>query len=143
MSGRMLVLITLVLWGAIPILDKKGLSGEHVAPLSGLFIRIVAALAAFLVFSCFHREVFRGVAAVSWRAMAFFAASGICSALLAQYSYYEALKDQNVSRLFPVLFGGTPVVTAILGVVVLGEVLTASAVVGLGFIVLGSVLLMR
>lgn len=80
---------------------------------------------------------------MSWRALGFFAISGIGSAFLAQYCYYEALKDQSVSRLFPVLFGGTPVVTALLGVLILGEAMTLTSGLGLVLIVIGSLLLLR
>lgn len=134
--------ITMVLWAVIPILDKQGLSGEKVPPLVGMALRLLAAGAAFVPLLLWRADLRAGIAAASWRAIATFAASGIISMLLAQITYYHALAGGTVTRLFPVLFGGAPVLGLVLAATLLGEKITAQIVAGGALVAIGSAILL-
>jgi uncharacterized membrane protein len=133
---------TILLWGTIPILDKLALSQPGVAPLVGIAIRAtsVALLSAPLVW-IFHDPT-RWRADFNLFAVLCFAASGVVSLLLAQYCYYNLLKDADVSRIFPFLFGASPLVTMVLGYLCLGETLQLKHLIGAAFIIAGSLMLL-
>lgn len=137
-----LTLVTIVLWGLIPIFDKLALTHFSASPLVGIAIRTVgvSVLAVPLAISV-------GKAGTSLKAMppvaiALFLASGIVSLLLAQYSYYSLLQRSEVSRVFPFLFSAAPVVTMVIGVFGLGESLNLKQVLGACLVIGGGLLLL-
>ena len=79
---------------------------------------------------------------VSSASLLWFGASGVVSLVLAQVTYYALLKDQQVARTFPLLFGAAPVVSILLGVLVLGEKLALKQVLGTALVIAGSLLLL-
>ncbi|MBI3039191.1 EamA family transporter, partial [bacterium] len=87
-------------------------------------------------------DIRKGFREMSWESFGIFSASGIISMIIAQFFYYEALKDKEVTRLFPVLFGGTPVITMILGCLILGEKVTILSGVGGALIIAGSIMML-
>ncbi|MBP7633227.1 DMT family transporter [Candidatus Ozemobacteraceae bacterium] len=136
------ILITLVLWGLIPIFDKMALDAKKIPPFIGIGIRVsVAALGLVpLLYAAPHLR--EGWNSIGMRQFLAFAASGIISLIIAQFFYYEALRDSQVSKLFPLLFGGAPVVSIFLGWLVLGEKISGMTAAGGVLITLGSILLL-
>lgn len=136
------ILITLILWGLIPIFDKMALDAKKIPPFVGIAIRIsVAALALLpLLYAAPHLR--EGWNSLGMRQVVAFAASGIISLVIAQYFYYEALRDSQVSKLFPLLFGGAPVISMFLGWLVLGEKISSMTAAGGVLITLGSVMIL-
>ncbi|HEY9070806.1 MAG TPA: DMT family transporter [Candidatus Ozemobacteraceae bacterium] len=135
------VFLTLMLWGVIPIFDKLALDTKRIPPIIGICLRISAAVIVLAPLLLTMPQLREGWSALSLRQGLAFAASGIISLVIAQYFYYEALKGSQVSRLFPLLFGGAPVVTMILGWLFLGETITAATATGGLLITFGSALM--
>lgn len=136
------ILITLVLWGLIPIFDKLALDAKKIPPFIGIGIRVSVAVLALLPFLYAVPDLREGWNGLGARQFLAFAASGIISLIIAQYFYYEALRDSQVSKLFPLLFGGAPVVSMLLGWFVLGEKISGMTAAGGVLITLGSILLL-
>lgn len=136
------VFVTLVLWGLIPIFDKLALDAKKIPPLIGICIRVSVAVLALLPLLFAAPHLREGWSELPMRQLLGFAASGIISLVIAQYFYYEALRDTQVSKLFPLLFGGAPVVSMVLGWLVLGEKISALTAAGGVLITVGSVLIL-
>lgn len=143
MKADAAIYVTLVLWGIIPLLDKIGLSGEKVEPAAGLFIRLLAAGILIVPLTLGLPTLRSSLESVSLRGWLIIALSGIISLVLSQYFYYSALKAGDVSRLFPLLFGGAPVITLAAGWLFLGEAVSLVHFAGCLLIVSGTVLLLR
>ena len=148
-STWLLTGVTVLLWGLIPLLDKLALNQFHGSPLVGIAVRaasvaLVAVPAAWSV--GWGRQLGGGGLANSralpWQALLLFAASGIVSLLISQYAYYRLLQRSDVSRVFPFLFSAAPVVTMVLGVLVLGESLTVRQIMGAALVIGGGLLLL-
>ncbi len=140
MSGRLAVGLTFVLWAIIPIVDKLALAGRK-APPAGVVARLLVAVGVLLPVLALSSEVRESLAGLDRREWLAFGASGVLSLLLAQYCYYQALRDHAVSTLFPFLFGGAPVLTMVLAWAVLGEPAGWRTGAGGGLIFLGCLLL--
>ncbi|MEB3198541.1 MAG: EamA family transporter [Candidatus Sericytochromatia bacterium] len=138
----LLTLVTVLLWGLIPIIDKLALNHQATSPLLGITIRACAVAVLALPALALSGNGWQALRQVPPSALALFAASGIVSLLLAQYTYYALLKQADVSRLFPFLFAAAPVVTMVLGVVYLGETWRARQVLGAILVILGGILLL-
>jgi transporter family protein len=130
-------LLTAALWGAATVLDKLALA--RLQPIVGVLIRSVAiSVAALAVAGATIRErVWEGIDARTWF---FIIASGMCSGLIGQWTYYKALKYAEASRVVPIV-GGYPLIAFILAVLVLGESLTAQKLCGAALVVAGIILL--
>ncbi|MNS15713.1 EamA-like transporter family protein [compost metagenome] len=141
-STLALTLITIVLWGIIPILDKLALSQFQASPLVGIAIRAagVAVLAVPLAFGL--AEGGKSIRAMPPAAIALFIGSGVVSLLLSQYTYYKLLQQANVSRVFPFLFSAAPLVTLVIGVLFLKEPLTLKQAIGAVLVIGGGLLLL-
>jgi uncharacterized membrane protein len=142
MGTKSYLLLTMILWGIIPILDKQGLSGEHVSPIAGMTIRVIAGVVGLIGWwLLFPSTSFTEWHGFSWQGAGLLALSGFLSMVIAQFFYYEALKEHKVSVLFPVLFAGAPVLASILGVFFLQEKMSWLAMVGCFLISVGSCLM--
>jgi drug/metabolite transporter (DMT)-like permease len=145
-----LTAITVFLWGLIPILDKLALARFSGHPLIPIAVRVwsVALLVVPLAWVLARGGSWRAWlgpttgAGVTWVPVALFAASGVVSLLLAQFAYYRLLQQADVSRVFPFLFSAAPVVTMLLGVLVLHETLTLRQLAGAVLVIGGGLLLL-
>lgn len=150
LSTIALTCLTVLLWGGIPILDKLALARFTGHPLVGIAIRAgaVAVLVVPVAWMVARGGASRGLtdgqdhAASPWVAYGLFAASGIVSLLLSQFTYYRLLQRADVSRVFPFLFSAAPVVTMVLGVLVLQENLTLRQLLGAALVIGGGLLLL-
>lgn len=137
-----LVLVTTLLWGLVPVFDKLALSRAADSPLAGVAVRLAAAALVglpLLFAAAGGAGAFRRIPPTAW---GWFAASGLASLVVAQIAWYALLKDAQVSRTFPFMFAAAPVVTLLLGVLVLHEPLTLRQVLGALLVVLGGALLL-
>lgn len=136
-----LALITILLWGTIPVVDKLALTHYAASPLVGIAIRAgsVAILAIPLALTVGRADHATGTMPTS--AIALYVASGVISLLLAQYTYYRLLAQTEVSHVFPLLFAAAPLVTIGLGVAFLGESMSLKQALGAALVILGSLLL--
>ncbi len=128
-----LLVATAVLWGATPIIEKIGLA--RVDPLVGVTVRSTIVTAGLLILT-FLMGKGRDLLAVDGRTLVIFGASGMMAGLLAMWTYYTALKMEATSKIVPIA-ACYPLVTVLLGVLILREGITLSRVIGTALIVSG------
>jgi transporter family protein len=128
-----LLIVTALLWGTTPILEKIGLA--KVDPLVGVTVRSIIVTAGLLVLT-FVLGKGRALFQLDGKSLAFFGASGVMAGLLGMWTYYTALKLEATSRIVPIA-ASYPLVTAILSALILGEGLTLPRLIGTGLIVSG------
>lgn len=132
-----LLVITMLLWGTTPLMEKVGL--REVDPLIGVFLRsfaVVAVLAVIFLFTGRYGELAR----VSPRNIALFAGSGIMAGLIAMWTYFYVLKSGMMSQVVPIT-ASYPLITAMLAFLVIGENFSVQRVVGIIMTVIGIVLI--
>jgi transporter family protein len=137
-----LMLATIVLWGVIPLIDKLAVGHTAVSPLVGIAIRAAAVAVLAVPLAFVAGDAGQGLRALPWRVIGLYAASGVVSLLLAQYTYYTLLKQADVARVFPLLFAAAPIVTVVLAILLLGESLTPRQALGTLLIVGGGLLML-
>ena len=131
-----LLVVTMLLWGTTPLLEKIGL--KEVDPAIGVFIRsaaVVIVLALFLLATGRFQEL----AKVSMKNYAIFAATGVMAGLLAMWTYFYVLRSGMISQVVPIT-ASYPIVTAALGILILGEAATPQRILGIVLTVIGIVL---
>lgn len=127
------VLLTVLLWGIAPVFDKLGVA--KVRPEVATAIRsftVLVCIAGYLVVSGLARQVI----SVDLRSVALIAAGGIVAGLLAQVTYFYAMKAEQASWVVP-MASSYPVVTLLVAVVLLGEKLNLAKAVGTLMVVAG------
>jgi transporter family protein len=128
-----LLIITALLWGTTPILEKIGLA--RVDPLIGVTVRSIIVTAGLLILT-FVLGKGRALFQLDVKSVVFFGASGVMAGLLGMWTYYSALKLEATSRIVPIA-ASYPLVTALLSALILGEGLTLPRLIGTGLIVSG------
>lgn len=133
----LLALITAVLWGQAPILEKIGLKG-NIGPLTGVIIRSFSvSVAAFCTLLFLKRVPLLFQA--NLRDVIFIVAGGILASFLGMWTYYTALKQGPASMVVPVA-AIYPLIALILSVIFLHETLSWARVAGIALVVLGVIL---
>jgi transporter family protein len=128
-----LLVITAILWGATPILEKIGLA--KVDPLIGVTIRSTVVTVGLLIITLAMGKG-KALMEVDTKGFSLFGASGVMAGLLAMWTYYTALKAGATSKIVPIA-ACYPLVTALLSVLILREGVTFSRVMGTALIVSG------
>ena len=128
-----LLVITAILWGATPILEKIGLA--KVDPLIGVTIRSTVVTVGLLIIT-FVMGKGKALMEVDGKGFLLFGASGVMAGLLAMWTYYTALKVGATSKIVPIA-ACYPLVTALLSVLILREGVTLPRVMGTALIVSG------
>jgi transporter family protein len=129
----LLLIVTTLLWGFTPILEKVALT--KVDPLVGVTIRSALVTAGLFVLT-FLVGKGKALMEVDGRSFLLFGASGMMAGLLGMWTYYAALKMEATSKIVPIA-ASYPLVTALLSVLILREEVTLPRVVGTAFIVIG------
>ena len=129
----LLLIVTTLLWGSTPILEKMGLT--KVDPLIGVTIRS-AIVTAGLFLLTFLLGKGRALMELDAKSIFLFGASGMMAGLLGMWTYYGALKIEATSKIVPIA-ACYPLVTALLSVLVLKEGITLQRVIGTALIVSG------
>ncbi|OPX93125.1 MAG: EamA-like transporter family protein [Syntrophorhabdus sp. PtaU1.Bin002] len=132
-----LLLTTMLFWGTTPLLEKLGL--EEVDPLAGIFIRSLAVTAVLFVFYLFTGRLHE-LAKISGRNVILFTASGILAGFLGMWTYYYLLKMGMTTKIVPIV-ASYPLITALLGILILGEEVTLQRIVGIVLTIFGIVLI--
>ncbi len=133
MTTTLLLLITALLWGSSPIIEKIGLG--KIDPLTAISIRSFAITAILLIFLTVTGKI-RDIFAVDIKYVAIFAASGFLAGLLGMWTYFGALKLSPTSKVVPIA-AVYPLVTAILSVLILKEGVTPLRLAGTLLIIAG------
>jgi len=134
--AAVLLVITMLLWGTTPIIEKLGL--REVDPLTGVLIRsLVITIILLVIFIAKGRM--HELANVGLRNFSLFAASGIMAGLVAMWTYFYVLKGGATSKIVPIA-AAYPLVTALLGIFILKEEVTVQRLVGIVLTIVGIVL---
>jgi transporter family protein len=131
-----LLIVTTLLWGATPILEKIGLA--KVDPLVGVTIRSAIVTVGLLIIT-FLMGKGRALTELDGKSILLFGASGVMAGLLGMWTYYTALKMESTSKIVPIA-ACYPLVTALLSTLVLKEGVTFPRIIGTALIVLGILL---
>ena len=137
MTVYYLALLTALIWGTVPILEKIGL--REAPPLAGLVIRSAGVIIGLICLFFFYSP-WGEFAKMSGKAILCLALGGFLASFVAQLIFYHALKIGNVSRVVPIA-GTYPLIAFILGILVLGEKLTIPKTIGACLVVIGALLL--
>jgi bacterial/archaeal transporter family protein len=135
----LLLFITMLFWGATPLLEKMGL--KEVEPLTGILIRSGAITIVLLVVYLFNGRIHE-LTKISFKNYSLFTASGIMAGLIAMWAYYYLLRTGMTSKIVPIA-AAYPFITAILSIVVLGEQVTFQRIIGIGFTIAGIILIQQ
>lgn len=131
------VILTVLLWGSAPIFEKIGLS--KASPYQAIIIRslvitslvLLGALVGGRLSSAFKLDA---------KTLVFVIIGGLFAGLLGQLTYFMALRRSEASKVVP-LTAAFPLVTAILGVVVLKESFSIEKLIGVLLVIIGAMLL--
>jgi len=129
----LLLVVTTLLWGATPILEKIGLT--KVDPVVGITIRSTVAAVGLLILTLLLGRG-RALIEVDGKGLLLFGASGLLAGALGMWAYYAALKMEATSKIVPIS-ASYPLVTALLSVLILREGVTLPRVIGTALIVIG------
>ena len=128
-----LLILTALLWGATPIMEKKGL--ETTSPIVGLAFRNLAIIICVFITVLVMGKT-KELISTPPKTMLLFAATGIIAGFLAMLTYFGALKLGATSKIIPIS-ATYPLVTALLGILILGEQATLFRILGAGLIIGG------
>lgn len=131
------VILTVLLWGSAPIFEKVGLS--KATPYQAVVVRsLVIAILVFFgaIVSGRFTEAFR----LETKTLVFVIIGGLFAGLLGQLTYFNALKGAEASKVIP-LTAAFPLVTTVLGVVILNESFSWEKLAGVMLVITGAVLL--
>lgn len=131
-----LLIITMILWGATPLLEKIGL--KDVDPLTGVLVRSVAVTTVLLFIFLITGRISE-LSKLSLKSVTLFSASGILAGLIAMWTYYYVLKSGMMSKVVPIA-AAYPLITAIIAVFVLREGITPQRIIGIIVTIIGIIL---
>lgn len=138
MKAFYFALMTAVVWGIVPILEKMGVA--RIAPLAGVFIRSCGVVIGIFIMAIFNNQAVRIALKADPRTIFLLVLGGFMASIVGQIFFYNALKIGEVSKVVPIA-GIYPLVAFLLGVIFLGETFTAVRLGGVIFVVLGLFLL--
>ncbi len=124
--------VTALIWGVVPLLEKVGLT--KIPPMIGLFYRCFGVVLGFMMLGFILKTQQVKVADV--RGALFLVLGGFLASFLAQICFYHSLQLGEMSRVVPIS-ASYPLIAFILGVVVLGEPLSFLKVLGAVLVVAG------
>lgn len=137
MESIVYILLAVVFWGLAPVFGKLGL--EKIDPLLAISIRAIG-LSIIIVIVLLFTGRWQEISSVDTRSGTLILLEGIFAGLLGHFAYYFALKTGEISRTV-LLVRGAPIITVLLGIMILGEKLSWSEVGGMILIISGSVLI--
>lgn len=138
MKAFYFAIITAVVWGFVPILEKMGLT--RIMPAAGLLIRSFGVIIGAAILAIFNSQAFRIALRAEPRTIFFLAFGGFMASILGQIFFYNALKIGEASKVVPIA-GVYPLVSFLLGIIFLGETFTLTKATGVMFVILGLFLL--
>lgn len=132
-------IVALVFWGMAPVFGKLGL--QNVDPLAALTVRTTGVTAAVILVAAFSGKL-TSLSAVGFGNVALLLGEGIFASVLGHYAYFYALKTGNTTGVVPVA-AAYPVLTAVLGWLLLRESMTPGRAAGIALVIAGVFLIRR
>jgi transporter family protein len=123
-------------WGVAPIFEKWSLL--RASPLTVLTVRSVF-VSATLIIVCLLTGQLQDLRRVDSSLFLLIAMGGVLGSLVGLFIYFWALKQELASTIVPVA-GSYPLITALLGILLLGESLSPQRLLGAFLVVLGVIL---
>ena len=138
MRAEIWAALTAVCWGAGSMLEKKGVHLGSLAPIMGTTLRTAFSLLllAAISYPLWSQARTAGIKSISLIAVG----GGVMAGGLGIVFLYTGLKHGNLSSVMTIAFCLAPVVSAILGFLVLRERLTPPQLVGIVLCVSGAAL---
>lgn len=127
-------LLTALVWGFVPVIEKFGLA--KVAPLVGLFYRSLGVIVGIILLWAFQSKDIRASFSSFHPGLLYLMGGGLLASVIGQICFYFALKNGEASRVVP-LAAAYPLITFILGLIFLGEKITWAKVIGILCIIAG------
>jgi len=141
MKSFYFAILTAVVWGITPIIEKIGLTSKTMDPVAGVIFRSIGSfLAGVILFFIVLKYFPSSLKNVEHKAIYFLMTGGILASVIGQVFFYISLKGGNASVVTPIS-GTYPLITFILGVFLLGETVNIQKILGVVFIVLGVIFL--
>lgn len=128
-----MLILTALLWGTSPILEKFGL--QNISPLVAVTIRSIAVTVMLLITMIVTGRM-KEVFSVEPKTVGIFILSGILAGFLGMWTYFAALKAGATAKVVPIA-ACYPLVTAFLSVLILRESVTVPRLIGTVFIIAG------
>jgi uncharacterized membrane protein len=146
MHAVLLAIAAGVCWGIGEVATKSVLHSGRIGPITAIAVRTTVALpllwlAYLVVVRMGRHEPTDWTGAPASTLTKLVLGSGVVAGALAMLAFYGALHLGEVSRVKPIAFSVAPMVGVVLGVLVLGEPLTAKKCVGVLLILAGVVVL--
>jgi len=138
MKAFYFALMTAVVWGIVPILEKMGVA--RIAPLAGVFIRSCGVVIGISIMAIFNNQAVRIALKADPRTIFLLVLGGFMASIVGQIFFYNALKIGEASKVVPIA-GIYPLVAFLLGVIFLGESFTFMKATGVTFVIIGLFLL--
>ena len=139
MSAFFWALMTSLIWGVVPLMEKVGLGAAP--PAVGVMTRSFGVIVGMIVFGLCGSP-WAAMRTMSWTSIALLAGGGFLASFVGQMMFYRALQSGALSQVTPVA-GAYPLVAALLGWCLLKEPLTITRVFGVMCVVLGVILLRK
>ena len=138
MKPYMWALLSTIIWGCAPILEKMGLAKVAVWP--GLFYRCVGVMLGFALIVMFRFHEVKSAWQEPPSGWYYLIAGGFLASIIGQIFFYNALKGGEASRMIP-LAATYPLVSFVLGIFLLKETITLAKVGGVVLVMAGVMLL--
>ena len=138
MKAFYFALMTALVWGIVPIMEKMGVS--RIAPMAGLFLRSCGVIIGISVLAVFNTQALKTALKADPRTILLLAAGGFMASIVGQIFFYNALKIGEASKVVPVA-GIYPLVAFLIAIIFLGETITIAKVIGMTSILAGLYLL--
>ncbi len=132
-----LLFFTVLLWGTTPLFEKLALGRG--SPVVVLFFRTAFIAACMAAVAAATGQIGQ-VARMDGRTLVFTLLSGLTGGVLGLTAYFHALRMGQASVVVP-LTSTYPLVTVVLSILVLGEPITPTKILGVLLIVAGVMLL--
>lgn len=143
MREFLLAIITAFIWGIVPIIEKIGLTSKTAEPIASVVYRtagsFIFAIGA-IIFIYFYTGGLNSIKNMEIKSILILALAGGLASVFGQIFFYMALKNGNASVVTPIA-GTFPLVTFIFGVLLLGDSITFTKVLGILFIISGIIFL--
>lgn len=133
MNSFWLAIMAAVIWGFVPLLEKVGLG--KIEPLAGLFYRSIGVVIGLIILGLFLLKPAE-IRSVDLKSALLVMTGGFLASFVATFLFYHALKIGEMSRIVPIS-GSYPLITFLLGVLILGESFTPLKLLGVILAVLG------
>ena len=133
MNAFFWAILTAVIWGIVPIVEKLGLSKIDALP--GLFYRCVGVFIGWILLGTLILKP-QQIKSVDLRSVPWLILGGFLASIVGQIAFYHELKAGEITRIVPIS-GTYPLVAFILGVLIFGESISWVKLSGVALVIMG------